>query len=1006
MPVEFLSDEQAARYGRYHADPSPEQLARFFYLSPDDRAFVARRRRRSNQLGCAVQLCTLRFLGTFLPGPTHVPAIVVETLAAQLQVAPAEWAAYGKRLSTWYEHQPAVVAYLGYLPYEATQAFRLTRWLYAQVTTSTVRPSVLFDLATAHLVTLRVVLPGVTVLARLIARVRERTGRQIYRQLVARLNAPQQAALEALLVVPPGQRLTSLEVLRTSPTRVSAPALVAALHRLDQIRALGVSNVPTRDLPEARLARMARHAQLAWAQALVRMGPERRLATLLAFAQALERTATDDALELFDGLMSALALRGEATRRRERLRSLKDLDHAAVLLQQAVRILLDASVPEAGLRQHVLGTLGETALREAAAAVQELTSSEDDPMLQVLAGSYATVRRFLPALLGGLVFEGSPSAKPLLEAWHFLQQQEQPGRGRPKWTAAPPAAIPASWARRVFPGKGEVNPHAYTLCVLDRLHQALRRREVFVPSSERFGDPRAELLRGEAWEAARESVARALDRSTDPAVELARLQAQLHAAYTEVGANLPHNTALQLLQADGYPSVALAPLAAQEEPASLTYLRGQLVQQLPPVELAALLLEVEAFTGFASAFTHVADGQTAAPDLPLSICAVLLAQACNIGLKTVARAEVPALTLPRLAWVQHNYLRVETLTAANARLVDSQAGMPLAQAWGGGEVASADGMRFVVPVRTIYAGWNSKYFASQRGVTYYNFTSNQFSGFHGIVIPGTLRDSLFILAGLLEQQTSLDPREIMADTHGFSEVVFGLFSLLGFRFSPRLADLPDQRFWRLQKEDDYGPLNDLSRHVVNARLIAEHWDDMLRLAGSLKLGKVKATAVMRTLQRAGSLSGLGRAVAELGRVEKTLYLLAYVHDEAYRRRILVQLNRGEGRHALARAVFHGRKGELRQRYREGMEDQLGALGLVVNALVLWNTRYLQQALQQWPESEAPPAPDDVARLSPLLHEHVNMLGRYDFTLPESIAAGQLRPLRDPASWQERFVPME
>lgn len=180
-------------------------------------------------------------------------------------------------------------------------------------------------------------------------------------------------------------------------------------------------------------------------------------------------------------------------------------------------------------------------------------------------------------------------------------------------------------------------------------------------------------------------------------------------------------------------------------------------------------------------------------------------------------------------------------------------------------------------MRTLHAGWNRKYYGSQRGVTYYNFTSDQFTGFHGIVIPGTLRDSLFILAGLLAQQTRLDPREIMADTHGYSDVVFGLFSLLGYRFSPRLADLSDQRFWRLSKEDDYCPLNELGRHVVNARLIHDHWDDMLRLAGSLKLGKIKATANMRTLQRAGSFSGLGRAVAELGRVEKTLYLLAYVH---------------------------------------------------------------------------------------------------------------------------------
>ena len=1003
MPVEFLSDEQAARYGQYHADPSPEQLTRFFYLSAADKQFLAARRLPHTRLGCAVQLGTLRFLGTFLVDPLQVPPVVVQALASQLGLAPEQVAPYRDRLNTGYEHQPLIQAYLQYHSFDGRQAFRLTRWLYAQVATSTVRPSVLFDLATAHLVAQRVVLPGVTVLARLIARVRERTGRHLYRQLRVRLSPVQQAALEALVHVGPGERLTPLEVLRTAPTRVSAPALVAALRRLDQIRALEVSEVPVQDLPEARLARLARHAQSAWAQTLLRMSEERRLATLLVFAQTLERTATDDVLDLFDGLMAALALSGETTRRRERLRSLKDLDQAALVLEQAVRLLLDEAVPDADLRQHVLKRFGPDALREAADAVQELARSAEDPLVEALSSRYATVRRFLPALLRGVVFEGTPAAKPLLDAWCFLQTQETGGRGCPKWAEAPRTVVPPRWARRVFPAKGLVHPPAYTLCVVERLHQALRRRDVFVRRSERYGDPRAELLRGEAWEQVRDSVARALERSTDPQVELARWQQQLAAAYTEVSTNLPHNSALQVLEQDGQPYVALSALTAQGESDHLRSLRAQLAQRLPQVELAALLREVDAFTGFARAFTHVADGQPAASDLPLSICAVLLAQACNIGLKTVARAEVPALTLPHLSWVQQNYLRVETLTAANARLVDAQAQLPLAQAWGGGEVSSADGMRFVVPVRTIHAGWNRKYFGSERGVTYYNFTSDQFSGFHGIVIPGTLRDSLFILAGLLEQQTSLDPREIMADTHGYSEVVFGLFSLLGYRFSPRLADLPDQRFWRIQKEDDYGDLNELSRHVINTRLIADHWDDMLRLAGSLKLGKVKASAVMRTLQRAGSLSGLGRAVAEVGRVEKTLYLLVYVQDEAYRRRILVQLNRGEGRHAVARAVFHGKKGELRQRYREGMEDQLGALGLVVNALVLWNTRYLQQALEQHQAVAEPPEPGDVARLSPLLHEHINMLGRYDFTLPEGIAAGQLRPLRDPTSLEEQLA---
>ena len=185
---------------------------------------------------------------------------------------------YYTRPNTWYAHQALAAAYLGYNSFDARQAFRLTRWLYAQVTTGTVRPSVLVDLATAHLATLRVVLPGASLLARLIARVRERIGRHICRQLQTRLSTAQQLAPEALLLVPAGERLTSLEVLRMPPTRVSAPALVAALQRVEQVRTVGVGDVPVQDVAEAHLARMARYAQLTWGQSLLRMSEERHLA--------------------------------------------------------------------------------------------------------------------------------------------------------------------------------------------------------------------------------------------------------------------------------------------------------------------------------------------------------------------------------------------------------------------------------------------------------------------------------------------------------------------------------------------------------------------------------------------------------------------------------------------------------------------------------------------------------------------------------------------------------
>ena len=412
-----------------------------------------------------------------------------------------------------------------------------------------------------------------------------------------------------------------------------------------------------------------------------------------------------------------------------------------------------------------------------------------------------------------------------------------------------------------------------------------------------------------------------------------------------------------------------------------------------PIDLPDVIAEVAAWTGFAEEFTHVSEAGARVDDLTTSVCAVLVAEAANVGLGPVARSDVAALTPGRLSWVAQNYLRADTLVAANARLVDYHATLSLAQAWGGGEVASADGLRFVVPVRTINAGPNPRYFGVGRGVTYFNYTSDQFSGFHGIVIPGTLRDSLYILDGLLEQETSLRPTEVMTDSASYSDQVFGLFRLLGYQFSPRLADIGDARFWRVDGNASYGALDQLARHRIDTGLIAAHWDDLLRVAGSLLTGSVRASELLRVLHGGGRPSALGRARAEVGRIAKTIFLLAYLDDEAYRRRILTQINRGEARHALARKVFHGHSGELRQPYREGQEDQLGALGLVVNAIALWNTRYMAAALDYLRANEGHVRTEDVERLSPLRHGHINLHGRYYFTPSDAVARGELRSLR-------------
>jgi len=992
MPVGFLTEEQRRHYGRFGRELAADELARYFHLDDTDRALIAQHRSDSHRLGFAVQLCTVRFLGTFLEDLSEVPLSVLSLLAWQLGNDPSDFADYPRSRQRW-DHTAEIRQRYGYRDFSDPRAqFQLNRWLYALCWTGTDRPGLLFDRATVWLMTHKVLLPGGTVLERHVARLRSRVQERLWSLLTRSISPAVRAKLNALLTVPEGGHHSLLDRLRKGPFRRSAPELVRALRRIEEIRALGLPRTISQRIPPSRLQALARVAMTAKAPALQRLSEERRLATLVAFAATVEAAALDDALDLLDILLTEIFSDATKAGQTARLRTLKDLDAAALQLSQVARLVLQPTVTDEELRATIFRALPREEVEAAVTQVEGLAHRPEEVYYRELQQSWRRVRRFLPAVLSTIQFGATPTGAPVLAALAELTLQQH----RVQHKQPPLQIVTKAWRPYVVKDDGTIDTKAYTFCCLERVRSALRRRDLCVSSSLRYADARSGLLSGPAWEAARSTICRSLGHPLSADEALATLSRQLDQTYHTVAAKLPTNPSARVEVREGKEELVLTGLEKLTEPPSLLRLREAVKARLPRVDLPEILLEIAAHTGFATKFTHISERDSHVGDLTISLCAVLLAEACNIGVEPLVRNEVPALRRSRLSWVAQNFLRSDTLTAANACLVAAQNRIPLVQAWGSGEVASADGLRFVVPVRTLHAGPNPKYFGYDHGVTYYNLISNQFTGLNAVVVPGTLRDSLFLLAVVLDQATELAPHEIMTDTGAYSDVVFGLFWLLGYRFSPRIADIGGTRYWRIDPTADYGLLNGIARHRLHPTLIKDNWDDMLRLAGSLKLGVVQALSIMRTLQIGDRPTNLAQAVAEVGRIDKTIYCLTYIDDEAKRRRTLTQLNRGEDRHKLARAVFHGKRGELRQRYREGQEDQLGALGLVVNIIVLWNTLYIDAAVQQLMREGFPVSPEDIARLSPLIFDHINLLGRYAFLVPEAVQRGELRPLRIPS----------
>ncbi|MFI9846761.1 Tn3 family transposase [Nonomuraea sp. NPDC051941] len=1020
MPAEFLSDEQRAAFSTFGEMPSLPDLEKFFFLDAFDREVIARSRQDSHRLGVAVQIGTVRHKGLFLEDPLEVPWPVVDYLAEQLGIGdPSQVKKYGERPKTVYEHAWMIRDVYGYHDFDDRESWegrvlakRFLTFLHGRAWTHAEGPTALFDQSVAWLRRHRVLLPGVTVLERLVGSVRERADERLYATVARQVERAGQGlprALSALLVVPPGSRISELERLRQAPKRQSGTEMAKALQRVDDIARFELGRVRVDKVPVRRMKTLAKYGAGTKAPLLARLSEPRKTATMLGVTRSLEAEAIDDALDLF-ALLMATRLISPARRKStgERLAMLPKLEKASKLLSRAGRVLVaqldlvaetntdldvvalwTAVATEAGAsKEQVLAAL---------ASVEELVPEDDGAaeaaLRAALVDKYNTVRPFLKLLGESKALGAAAGGRKVLAAVRRLPELARRHVSRkpllPKEIDA--SLVSPAWKRPVFANpdlpEGAVDRDAYVVCVLEGLFRALQVRDVFAAPSLRWADPRAHLLDGKAWEAISEDVLASLSL-TDP-VE-AHLDAKLlalDAAWKQMAGRLEEAGDDALVRvvtpADGHARLSVEKLGALGESPSLKWLRAACQAMLPRIDLPELLLEVHSWTGFLDAYVHLADISTRMHDLPRSLAALLISEACNVGLTPVIKDGDEALTRGRLSHVDQNYVRAETHAAANAILIEAQRGVPIVKLWGGGLLASVDGLRFVVPVQTINAAPSPKYFGYKRGLTLLNAVNDQVMGIGQVVVPGTPRDSLYILDCLINIDAGPKPELVTTDQASDSDMVFGIFSMLGYRFAPRFADLGDQRFWRAEvpgsnTPGDYGPLEAIARNKINRQKIATQWSDMTRVAGSLVTNQVRAYDLLRMFARNGRPTPLGQAFAEYGRIDKTLHLLSILDpiDDTYRRRLNRQLTVQESRHRLARKICHGNGGKIRQAYREGQEDQLAALGLVVNAVALWNSKYLSAAVDQLRAHGVPVKDEDAARLSPLGHAHLNVLGRY------------------------------
>ncbi|MEK4787976.1 MULTISPECIES: Tn3 family transposase [Bacillus] len=967
------------------------ELIEHFTIIPEEMRLIGNKY-GSTRLGFAVSLKFFQYQGRFPKGKQEINKQLIDYVAKQVGVPADSFQEYDWNGRSIKYHRAQIREYVGFRESTSEDMEQIKLWLQANILPQELQIDRVREYVLHHLRHQQLIPPTQDQLERNIKSAIRQYEEHISQSIFTQLSEHSKSKLDAFIrtwsqteQLEEDQTILSFRELVSDPGRIGLDSLLQEIEKLQIVRDIQLPSDLFYGVPPKMIRTYRQRAVSEDIRELRRHPDPIRYTLLAAFFWCRGREITDNLVELIIQIVHRIGARAERKVEKEFLRDFRKVSGKTnVLFRMAEKAV---EQPDGIIRDVLFPVVGEDTLKDIVKEMKHTGPAYRQKVHTVMRSSYGThYRRMVPALLDILEFRSNNDVhRPVIDAIDLLKQYKLTNQYTYNEADYIPieGVVKPAWIDTVIDKEtNRINRMNYEICVLQALRERLRCKEVWVVGADRYRNPEEDLP--EDFEQNREKHYEALQKPLEAQTLIQELKNSMNIALEKLNKHVKSDTKVRILS-KGTGWISVSPLQAQDEPVNLNLVKAEVMNRWPMTNLLDILKEADLRVHLTDTFQTLGNREILDKEtLQRRLILCLYGLGTNTGVKRIAAGDHGE-SYKELLYVRRKFIHKENLRQAISKVTNAILASRVTEIWGEGTTACAsDSKKFGAWDQNLLTEWHIRY--RGRGVMIYWHVEKNSTCIYSQLKSCSSSEVASMIEGLLRHCTNMEVEKNYVDTHGQSEVAFAFCHLLGFQLMPRFKAIHAQKLYRpdVGMQDSYPNLQPVLTRPINWNLIEQQYDQMIKYATALRLGTAETEAVLKRFTR-NSGHPTYRALSELGKALKTIFLCEYLSSEEIRKEIHEGLNVVENWNSANSFIFYGKGGEIQTNRMEDQEIAVLALHLLQNCLVLINTLMIQEVLLDQNKSLLQKlVPEDFRALTPLIYAHVNPYGTFKLNMKERL----------------------